>query len=1010
MIIDSTLEAVVTSGDCSLLVEIYDADITPGAMGFDPDDALKLYAEISGISFAGHTYTRLIRSVGRIKRTIGNESNTFQVTLNNADDLYPNAPANFELDPDLGFEGKVMVVRLISRSLSSVIADSLILFVGRCEKPKSGSREALSVSATQIFAAIDTDIPRRKYSPEDESGRHPNDPNFEGFRFMPQYGTTTYSARKKSGGFFGLFSGWKTVRKSLQYSSFSDLDAEKAVPFCFGRVQVMGTNVAYADLGTGIRATVIMGEGPWEAMANRRTDDLRFFLFEPVTYRLGYPPNEGPTGFEQVPINTTPPWPGDGYYANSALIMPGIGGSNVDEVDEAPGIITVALALRTLTPNASGDWVTTSWTDDAAALTRYILTSEHYGRLDEGWMDDASFYEGWNFHKEPIFDASYSDVIFLPAPSVTDKFTGGDSEKFKHLLSTSNMTARYFEFLNGDATASEAFLKTAYAQEYDSAVPIEPIEPPEEPFPGGGGTSVGFLLRRRYTCNIVTTEQSKVPDFLQKVIFPSCRGFITQGRYGHIRWNNKKPVDWALATDALFGTTLPVDDVREWITDRSGLLLVDPATANSEVRTVTDANYDIAQNSVTLTSSLGDLTIVGFAGCDGASTPADARITVNSLADDGLQIELDGIELTFTYGSADTVNTIAAFLASAVNAHPVLRRRFFAVWDPGTDKCDIFGKFGTLEIDTALTETHVAPVADPTVAPTGAESAGGTLTAGVWKLAYSYLTSRGQTLLSPAADITVTGTGKKITTGVIAEPGGTTVNWYLSPAAGSPKLRYVGNNDGSAFLITDAPLLTAPIQSDFNRTGAEVHRIAASFSDRSEVRAATSRSNVLKASYKWLLGNRRKSINTIDLAFRDATQDFRLVHLILKDEAHIAKTKKRSKEEFNGQAIDNYNQAYRITAGLLAELRDSDFFYEWTSDREALLLEEGDVVAITDAGSGVYNLAVRIEEINITVEGGFPKVSFTARKYTTTLYDDSVAERMIPVIVEADTTAGTYKT
>ncbi|MDQ3180108.1 MAG: hypothetical protein M3Q33_06270, partial [Acidobacteriota bacterium] len=34
------------------------------------------------------------------------------------------------------------------------------------------------------------------------------------------------------------------------------------------------------------------------------------------------------------------------------------------------------------------------------------------------------------------------------------------------------------------------------------------------------------------------------------------------------------------------------------------------------------------------------------------------------------------------------------------------------------------------------------------------------------------------------------------------------------------------------------------------------------------------------------------------------------------------------------------------------------------------------------------------------LEGGFPKATFTARKYSTTLYDDSVAERQIPVIVE----------
>lgn len=1012
MIVDATLEAVVTSEDTSLLVEIYPADITPDATGFDPADALLLYSTIDGLTFAGEIYTRLIRSVGRIKRSIGEESNTFQVTFDNADQDYPNEPANFELDTTLGFEGKVLVVRLISRSLSVGETSSLILFVGRCEKPKSGSRESVSVTATQIFAAIDTDIPRRKFTAQDESGKHPSDPNFEGFPFAVQYGVTTYSERKKSGGFFGLFSGWKTKRATLAYSSFSDLDAEKCLPFAWGRVQIMGTHVAYADIGTGIRATTMMMEGPIETLMNFRTDDSRFNIFLPVSTYFGYEAGGGPVGHEQVP-NPDVTWPGRGYYANSAYGYLGIGGTNIDEVDEAPGIICVALATRGLTPDSSGDWVTTSWNDDGAALTRHVLTDPHYGKLASGWIHDASFYEGWNFHKEPIFDTSYADVIFLPAATLTTEFTGGDSEKFKHLLSTSNMSPSYFEYLQGSVTAEEAFLKTAFAQEYDTTVPIEPIEPPIDHIPGGGnaptgGTSLSFLLRRRYSCNVVVTEQMKVPDFLNKVVMPSCRGFITQAPNGQIKWNNKKPVDWALGTAALSGTSLAVDDIREWVGDFSGRLLVDPHTSESEVRTVLDANYSTAQNSVVLTSSTGDITITGFSGCDGASNPATANINIDSTSGGELQINVDGVVITFTYGTGDTDRTIAAFLSATINAHPVLRRKFLSTWVPGDANLNIIGKFGVLVVDTALTETHSAPITDPTAAPTGAESAGGTLSAGDWYLSYTFRNSRGQTLLAPLATITVTGTGKKITTGVISEPAGTTVAWYLSSAVGSYKLRYVGDNNGSAYIITDAPALTNPVQSDLNRTGAEVLRVSASFSDRVEPRADTSRSNVLKASYKWLLGNRSKAINVVDLAFRDATQDFRLVHLLLRDDDHIAKTHKRSKFEVNGQAIDNYNQAYRITAGLLAELRDSDFFYEWTSDKEALLLEEGDVVCITDRGSGVYNFPVRIESIDIAVTGGFCKCSFTARKYTTTLYDDSVSERFPPVVFEVDRTAGKF--
>jgi hypothetical protein len=59
------------------------------------------------------------------------------------------------------------------------------------------------------------------------------------------------------------------------------------------------------------------------------------------------------------------------------------------------------------------------------------------------------------------------------------------------------------------------------------------------------------------------------------------------------------------------------------------------------------------------------------------------------------------------------------------------------------------------------------------------------------------------------------------------------------------------------------------------------------------------------------------------------------------------------------------------------------------------------VVCITDEGSGVVNLPVSIEEISMEFpNASMPRVSFTGMKYSTTLYDDSVVERTIPVVSE----------
>ena len=128
-----------------------------------------------------------------------------------------------------------------------------------------------------------------------------------------------------------------------------------------------------------------------------------------------------------------------------------------------------------------------------------------------------------------------------------------------------------------------------------------------------------------------------------------------------------------------------------------------------------------------------------------------------------------------------------------------------------------------------------------------------------------------------------------------------------------------------------------------------------SFSDRAEPRAGLIASNILTGSLKWLIG-KEKTINRIDLKFRDASQDYRLTELHLRNDENINKTKRVANEEYNGQAIDNLNRATRVAQGLLAEARDANFFYNLDVDKIAGLLQEGDVICVTDDGAQTYNL------------------------------------------------------
>jgi hypothetical protein len=537
-----------------------------------------------------------------------------------------------------------------------------------------------------------------------------------------------------------------------------------------------------------------------------------------------------------------------------------------------------------------------------------------------------------------------------------------------------------------------------------------PIDPDD--FPGSGVDSppsqlpgLGRFLRRRYTCNIAIMEQMSANDLLHEVIFVSSRHYFTQAANGQISLKNKKPSPWALGMSvvAIGDDAIDVDSVTDWIGNVDNFLLIAPHTTRSEIRRVTAANYGTAQNSIGLSSTGGLFTISGFAGCDGADTPATASITVTAhTADTDCSITLDGTVFAFRTSASDTNESIASFIAGMIASHPQLYRRFTVDWTSGAAVVNLTARIGTLTLEDPLTFAQDAPLVDPVTAPTLAAAGSGSLAAGVYAVAYSAVNAEGETLLSQYKSVTLTA-NQKINVSTVSLPAGATaLRWYCSPQENSAKLRYLAENDGTGFSIDALPLLSAPLPPDLNRTGVEVMRLAFVFSDREEERSATSRANVLKGTFSWLLGNRESTVNRIDLKYRDASQDWRLVELRLRDDAHIAKTKKVSNKEINGQAIDNTDQAYRITSGMLAEKRDSDFFYKWEGTREALLLQEGDVGAITDRGSGVYNFPVILEDIEFDIDhASLPKANFTARKYSSTLYDDSVVDRTIPIVIES---------
>lgn len=402
MIENAALEDILlTATDISTVCEIYDADAVPGDDGLDPDDALDCFAAVAGITFRGRNYKRLVTKFGRIKRTITPEVNSTSVEFSNID----NEISEFEFDN--GFEGLILVVRLISRSRSVALTDSQILFTGRCEKPKSGNRQKLTVTAKFILDSTNVVVPRRKFSKDDQEGRVASDPEFEGFLNLPAYGTTTYSVRQRMGGIAGFFGFKKTVTKTLQWSKFSDLDANRDVPEVFGRAQLLGVHISYTDVGSNLQVRSAWCEGEIEAIENERSTDDTLPMHAVDRAKL-----LGLVGSLNGPDD--PGWAGtSGYFSRTAHMRYKITNSSMEVTDPAPDVAAVIFGRLMLTPDGSGDWVTVQWTDNGAAHTRFLITSEDYCKLDPNWIDDETFYDTHQYNAEQIFDMSVSDFIFV---------------------------------------------------------------------------------------------------------------------------------------------------------------------------------------------------------------------------------------------------------------------------------------------------------------------------------------------------------------------------------------------------------------------------------------------------------------------------------------------------------------------------------------------------------------------------------------------------------------------
>jgi hypothetical protein len=675
----------------NVLVEIYSVSTLPESEGFNPDDATLRIADTT-TAFLGNPYTRYVESVGIVNRTITKKFNTVSIRLNNMD----RAMAAFVLDAPI--EGKFCVIRLVSREFTATtLADSFVVFTGKCEKPVDANNESITIGAKQYIGSVDEEIPWRTFSPDDELGRESTDVLFEGFLFSAKPGTITYKERVRRGGFLGLLGFKKTVTRTLQYSNHQGVEVDKAVPLILGRAQVQLVPVAYIDAGGQINAIMAVGEGPIKAFFDQRviTSGFQFASVadsnpEVDQYRFGYPGNTN----GQVPFlnNLAGGIPGNGYYSQTAMFSSAFYGTDVSQDDPAPEVIMVIMGMIVPVPDESQDFTLTDWTDNPAFLTRWLLTHSRTFNLNPAFINDPQCIKTACYCDDPVLDETNGERILLQ-----ESETANYGVLYRRYHSTALFTPEYFKhYFLGDGQDPLPELTLPPAEFYDPADGPPVLDP-----------AIQTLVRRRFSSNVYLTERTKSVDFLFDVLLTTYRGFITQNARGKLDIKCRRPADNTIirsTVDAL-DTEVAVNTVLPWVASLSGQVLIGTDTLTSEVRTVTGTRYSAVANSITLVVA-GSLTRSGATLTGGDDdNPATGSVTVTGLGT--LTVTIDGHAVSYTTVAADTTATAAAMLTQFLKADLTFQTYLKFTWDKDDPTViSIQSKLGFLELDRALVNGH----------------------------------------------------------------------------------------------------------------------------------------------------------------------------------------------------------------------------------------------------------------------------------------------------------------
>ena len=680
----------------------------PGTTDLIPGNAERRFAATSLVWY-GWEYEQQAISRGDVSRYMTEKFNSVNITLSNVDRTVSDWLSSITL------EGYRVVIRMVSRSLSD---DSVVLFVGRCEKPGDIENAQVTLTAKQDLGTIENEIPFSKFDLKcplkfkgteclggqtltektatyqqasvcnkswSQCFEYGNHKAFQGFRYRAVIGSFKVNSRPS-----GMMAMFGSRRATKQWSSSDNIPIGQSVPMGLGRTQIDLTPILYADTGEYLYGHFIAGEGPVsEASSTTVFADVRNTTAGwATTFQAKYE-HKGDYGYDPDQ-QTDSALLGDEYYSHRAYVEATIEGNNPDTGDPAPTL--AAVVLWQPTPTLSGGcFDETDWSDNPVEHVRFLLTNERALNYPSDWIDDEVAVETAQYCNEPLIDESGCEEFWY------DQNNGTAGIDWKRFRSTGILDWQYYKWVLGEVTSRPQTLGAEY-NAYDPENP--PVDPPASTF-----------YRKRYTSNWHLKEPIKVSDFLFKHLLPSFRGYLVTGADGKLQIKTERPAITSLLRNATSAgaTTVAVEDVTAWqrLAFNTIYCHVGSGMDTSETRRVTGLAYSSAGNSITL-SGVQNVTAYSATFVGGSSTQqATNYFTVTGAATAAIVV-VDGVTITGgSGGGSATIGRTAAELATRINAHPTLNRYIEATWSKAQPAVvTLRAKLGVLTVDTPLENAH----------------------------------------------------------------------------------------------------------------------------------------------------------------------------------------------------------------------------------------------------------------------------------------------------------------